>query len=78
MYRKALRRPSLVVRSCVVSHPVPTIRNGFPSASASTWPRTCSQRVLPSGRQTLYSARYGPRVLIALSISAVTQAMSSG
>ena len=78
IYRKALRRPSLVVRACVVSHAVPSIRNGFPSVSASTWPRTCTQRVLPSGQQTLYSARYGPHVLIALSTSAVTQAMSSG
>ena len=56
IYRKALRRPSLVVRACVVSHAVPSIRNEFPFVSASTWPRTCTQRVLPSGRQTLYSA----------------------
>jgi hypothetical protein len=34
--------------------------------------------MLPSGQQTRYSSWYGPQVLIALSTSAVTQAMSSG
>ena len=69
---------ALIVRACVVSHAVPSIRNEFPSVSASTWPRTCTQRVLPSGQQTLYSAWYAPRVLTALSTTAVTQAMTTG